>query len=95
MSTPNNIQVLYEDNHIIAVNKRSSDIVQSDISGDTPLCEVVRQYIKVKYNKPGKTFTGTIHRIDRPVSGVLLYARTTKGLSRMISMFKNREVQKT
>lgn len=95
MSNPNNIQVLYEDNHIIAVNKRSSDIVQSDISGDTTLCEVVRQYIKVKYNKPGKTFTGTIHRIDRPVSGVLLYARTTKGLSRMISMFKNREVQKT
>ncbi|NQX92088.1 MAG: RluA family pseudouridine synthase [Flavobacteriales bacterium] len=95
MSNPDNVQVLYEDNHIIAVNKRSSDIVQSDKSGDQTLCETVRQYIKVKYNKPGKTFCGTIHRLDRPVSGVILYARTTKGLNRIVNQFKYREVQKT
>ena len=79
MSDAHNLRVLYEDNHIIAVNKRNSDIIQSDSSGDTTLCEVVRGYVKHKYNKPGKAFIGTIHRLDRPVSGVILYARTTKG----------------
>ncbi|MGB0424193.1 MAG: pseudouridine synthase, partial [Flavobacteriales bacterium] len=95
MSTTANLQVLYEDNHLIAVNKRNSDIVQGDHTGDTNLGEVVRQYIKDKYNKPGKTFTGTIHRLDRPVSGVIIYARTTKGLNRMMNVFKHREIQKT
>ena len=95
MSNEHNLQVLYEDNHIIAVNKRNSDIVQSDISGDTTLCDVVREYVRVKYNKPGKAFIGTVHRLDRPVSGVILYARTTKALNRLMNMFKYREVQKT
>ena len=95
MSNPQNLKVLYEDNHLIAVNKRNSDIVQSDVSGDTTLCEVLREYIRMKYNKPGKAFAGTIHRLDRPVSGVILYSRTTKALNRMANQFKYREVQKT
>ena len=95
MSNVENLEVLYEDNHIIAVNKRNSDIVQSDISGDTTLCDVIKDYVRVKYNKPGKAFIGTIHRLDRPVSGVILYARTTKGLNRFMNMFKYREIQKT
>lgn len=95
MSNVENLQVLYEDNHVVAVNKRNSDIVQSDISGDTTLCDVIREYVRIKYNKPGKAFIGTIHRLDRPVSGVILYARTTKGLNRFMNMFKHREIQKT
>lgn len=95
MSNEKNLQVLYEDNHIVALNKRNSDIVQSDISGDITLCDVVKEYIRVKYNKPGKAFIGTVHRLDRPVSGVILYARTTKALNRLMNMFKYREVQKT
>ena len=95
MSDESNLKVLYEDNHIIAVNKRNSDIVQSDISGDQTLCDVVKQYVRVKYNKPGMAFIGTIHRLDRPVSGVILYSRTTKALNRLSNMFKYREVQKT
>jgi len=95
MSTVDNLDVLYEDNHIIAVNKRSSDIVQSDSSGDMTLCRVVGEYVKRKYNKPGDAFIGTVHRLDRPVSGVILYARTSKALSRLTNMFRLREVQKT
>jgi 23S rRNA pseudouridine1911/1915/1917 synthase len=95
MSTVENLRVLYEDNHIIAVNKRNSDIIQSDISGDTTLCETVKGYVKWKYNKPGLAFIGTVHRLDRPVSGIVLYARTTKALNRLSNMFKFREVQKT
>lgn len=95
MSTASNLQVLYEDNHIIAVNKRSSDIVQGDGKGDKSLCEVVAEYLAKKYNKPGKAFIGTVHRLDRPVSGVILYAKTSKALSRLTKMFKHREVQKT
>jgi 23S rRNA pseudouridine1911/1915/1917 synthase len=95
MSNVDNLRVLYEDNHIIAVNKRNSDIIQSDLSGDQTLCEVVKNYVKVKYNKPGLAFIGTVHRLDRPVSGIVLYARTTKALNRLSNMFKFREVQKT
>lgn len=95
MSTVDNLRVLYEDNHIIAVNKRNSDIIQSDISGDATLCDTVKGYVKWKYNKPGLAFIGTVHRLDRPVSGVVLYARTTKALNRLSNMFKYREVQKT
>jgi 23S rRNA pseudouridine1911/1915/1917 synthase len=95
MSDVHSLRVLFEDNHIIAVNKRNSDIIQSDISGDQTLCHVVREYIRTHYNKPGKAFTGTVHRLDRPVSGVILYARTTKSLNRLLNMFKNREIQKT
>jgi 23S rRNA pseudouridine1911/1915/1917 synthase len=88
-------EVLYEDNHIIAVNKRSSDIVQGDKTGDTPLSEFVKQYIKEKYNKPGDVFIGTVHRIDRPVSGIVLFARTSKALARLNQMFQTKEIQKT
>lgn len=94
-STAENLRVLYEDNHIIAVNKRNSDIIQSDISGDRTLCDFVREYVRIKYKKPGVAFIGTVHRLDRPVSGVVLYARTTKALNRLSNMFKYREVQKT
>ena len=91
----NKIEVLYEDNHIIAVNKRPSDIVQGDKTGDTPLSDFVKQYIKEKYNKPGEVFIGTVHRIDRPVSGIVLFARTSKALARLNEMFQKKEIQKT
>jgi 23S rRNA pseudouridine1911/1915/1917 synthase len=89
------IEVLYEDNHIIAVNKRPSDIVQGDKTGDTPLSEFVKQYIKEKYHKPGEVFVGTVHRIDRPVSGIVLFAKTSKALARLNQMFQSKEIQKT
>ncbi len=89
------IEVLYEDNHIIAVNKRSGDIVQTDKTEDTPLIEHVRDYIQEKYHKPGKAFVGVIHRIDRPVSGVVLFARTSKAQERMNELFKERKIKKT
>ena len=89
------LEVLYEDNHIIAVNKKASDIVQGDKTGDKPLPEFVKDYIKKKYNKPGEVFLGVVHRLDRPVSGVILFARTSKALSRLNEMFKEKKVQKT
>jgi len=89
------ISVLYEDNHIIAVNKSNSDIVQVDKTGDEPLFEKVKQYIKEKYNKSGEAFLGVVHRLDRPVSGIVLFARTTKSLTRLNDMFKGKEIQKT
>jgi 23S rRNA pseudouridine1911/1915/1917 synthase len=87
-------RILYEDNHLIAVNKLPSEIVQGDKTGDVPLSEDVKQYIKEKYEKPGKVFLGVIHRIDRPVSGVVVFARTSKALSRMNEMVKEREMDK-
>ncbi|MFV0390470.1 MAG: RluA family pseudouridine synthase [Paludibacteraceae bacterium] len=87
--------VLYEDNHIIAVNKNSSEIVQGDKTGDKPLSEIVKSYIKEKYNKPGDVFLGVTHRLDRPVSGVVLFARTGKALTRLNDMFRNQQVEKT
>lgn len=89
-----NLEVLFEDNHLLAVNKKPGDIVQGDKTGDEPLSEVVKRYIKSKYNKPGEVFLGTIHRIDRPVSGVVLFARTSKALERMNEQFREREVHK-
>ena len=89
------LEVLYEDNHIIAVNKKSSDIVQGDKTGDRPLGEFVKDYIKKKYNKPGDVFLGVVHRLDRPVSGVILFARTSKALSRLNELFRSKQVQKT
>jgi 23S rRNA pseudouridine1911/1915/1917 synthase len=89
------IDVLYEDNHLIAVNKPAGALSQGDKTGDAPLLEEVREYIRVKYRKPGDVFLGLIHRIDRPVSGVLLFARTSKALTRMNKMFQDKEVQKT
>ncbi|MDR0370753.1 MAG: RluA family pseudouridine synthase [Prevotellaceae bacterium] len=87
--------IIYEDNHIIAVNKTGSEIVQGDKTGDTPLCELVKQYIKEKYNKSGDVFLGVTHRLDRPVSGVVLFARTSKALSRLNELFKKNEIKKT
>ena len=89
------LEVLYEDNHLIAVNKKSGDIVQGDKTGDAPLSDFVKAYIKKKYNKPGEVFLGTIHRLDRPTSGIVLYARTSKALSRMNEQFREKQVQKT
>jgi len=87
--------VLYEDNHIIAVNKNSSEIVQGDKTGDQPLSETIKHYIKEKYNKPGEVFLGVVHRLDRPVSGVVLFAKTSKALTRLNEMFRTHEIKKT
>lgn len=87
--------VLYEDNHIIAVNKTCSEIVQGDKTGDEPLSETIKKYIKQKYNKPGDVFLGVTHRLDRPVSGVVLFAKTSKALTRLNEMFKTQEIKKT
>jgi len=95
LSDKNNLQVLYEDNHLIAVNKRVGDIVQGDKTGDKPLSEVVKEYIKDKYNKPGEVFLGVVHRLDRPTTGIVVFARTSKALTRLNELFKNRETQKT
>ncbi|MFP5078857.1 RluA family pseudouridine synthase [Pedobacter sp. JCM 36344] len=87
--------VLYEDNHLIAINKKAGDIVQVDETGDEPLDEQVKKYLAIKYNKPNSAFLGVVHRLDRPVSGVILFAKTSKALERMNAIFKNREVKKT
>ncbi len=87
--------VVYEDNHIIVVNKTSSEIVQGDKTGDTPLSEMVKQYLKEKYHKPGNVFIGVTHRLDRPVSGLVVFAKTSKALPRLNEMFRNGEVKKT
>ncbi len=90
------MKVLYEDNHIIVVNKESGEIVQGDKTGDIPLSETVKQYIKEKYQKPGAVFLGVVHRLDRPVSGVVVFARTSKALTRLNAMFASKEeVRKT
>ena len=89
------LHVLYEDNHLIAINKKSGDICQGDKTGDIPLSEIVKEFLKNKYNKPGNVFLGTIHRIDRPTSGVIIYAKTSKALSRMNDKFRNNEISKT
>jgi 23S rRNA pseudouridine1911/1915/1917 synthase len=88
-------EILYEDNHIIAVNKRSSDLSQGDKTGDIPLDAEVKKYIAEKYQKPGEVFLGVVHRLDRPVSGVILYARTSKALERLNEMFRTTSVRKT
>ena len=93
--SPVSQRILYEDNHLIAVNKLPSEIVQGDKTGDRPLSEEVKQYFKKKYNKPGNVFTGVIHRLDRPVSGIVVFAKTGKALSRMNELVKNREIKKT
>ena len=89
------MQVVYEDNHIIIVSKESGEIVQGDKTGDTPLSEQVKAYIKEKYAKPGEVFLGVVHRLDRPVAGLVVFARTSKALARMNDMFRNNEVHKT
>ena len=89
------MEVIYEDNHIIIVSKTSSEIVQGDKTGDTPLSETVKQYLKEKYHKPGNVFVGVVHRLDRPVSGLVVFAKTSKALARLNEMFKNGDVHKT
>ena len=89
------MKVLYEDNHLIIVNKESGEIVQGDKTGDTPLSETVKAYLKEKYQKPGAVFLGVVHRLDRPVSGVVVFARTSKALTRLNKMFQQGEVHKT
>ena len=87
--------VLYEDNHIIIVNKTCSEIVQGDKTGDKPLSEVIKHYLKTKYNKQGNVFCGVTHRLDRPVSGVVIFAKTSKALARLNNMFQKGEIKKT
>jgi len=87
--------ILFEDNHLIAVNKRAGDIVQVDETGDEPLEEKVKKYVAQKYNKPNGAFLGVVHRLDRPVSGVILFAKTSKALDRVNKLFKSREMHKT
>ncbi len=95
ISTKSNLLILHEDNHIIVVNKRVGDIVQGDKTGDKPLSEVVKEYIKDKYNKSGEVFLGVVHRLDRPTTGIIVFARTSKALKRLNELFSNRETQKT
>lgn len=94
-STKDTLQVLHEDNHLIIVNKRPGDIVQGDKTGDIPLSEVVKEYIAEKYNKPGAVYLGVVHRLDRPTSGIVVFARTSKALTRLNKMFAERETHKT
>ena len=94
-SNPSNLQVLYEDNHLIVVNKRPGDIVQGDKTGDVPLSEVVKEYLKIKYNKPGNVFLGVVHRLDRPTSGIVVFAKTSKALPRLNALFSQGKTKKT
>jgi 23S rRNA pseudouridine1911/1915/1917 synthase len=94
-STPSSLQVLFEDNHLIVVNKQPGDIVQGDKTGDIPLSEVVKSYLKTKYNKPGEAYLGVVHRLDRPTSGVVVFSKTSKALSRLNKAFAHRETEKT
>jgi len=94
-STKNNLEVLFEDNHLIVVNKKSGDIVQGDKTGDKPLSEIVKEYIKDKYNKPGNVFLGVAHRLDRPTTGIIVFARTSKALERFNKMLRDKTVHKT
>jgi len=94
-STKENLQVLFEDNHIVIVNKRAGDITQGDKTGDKPLSEVVKEYIKDKYNKPGDVFLGVVHRLDRPTSGIIIFARTSKSLERVNKMLRDKTIHKT
>lgn len=89
------LEILYEDNHIIAINKPSGALAQGDKTGDEPIVEQVKAYVKKKYNKPGAVFMGIPHRIDRPTSGILLFARTSKALARLNQLFKDKKIQKT
>ena len=94
ISNKNNLQVLFEDNHIIAINRRCGDIVQGDKTGDKPLSEIVKSFLKTKYSKPGNVYLGIPHRLDRPTSGVVIFAKTSKSLPRLNKIFKDGKVQK-
>jgi 23S rRNA pseudouridine1911/1915/1917 synthase len=94
-SSKENLEVLYEDNHLCIVNKKAGDITQGDKTGDKPLNDIVKEYIKNKYNKPGNVFLGTVHRLDRPTSGIIIFARTSKALERLNKMLREKQIQKT
>ncbi len=94
-STKKNLHVLFEDNHLIIINKRSGDISQGDKTGDKPLSDVVKEYIKEKYNKAGNVFLGVVHRLDRPTSGIIVFAKTSKALERLNKMLRDKKIQKT
>lgn len=93
-SNQNNLQILYEDNHLIVINKRAGDLVQGDKTGDTPLSDILKVYIQEKYNKPGQVFLGVVHRLDRPTTGVVIFARTSKALERMNKIMRDRQAHK-
>ncbi len=95
LSNKSNLKVLYDDNHVIVVNKRAGDIVQGDKTGDKPLSDVVKEYIKDKYNKPGNVFLGTVHRLDRPTTGIVVFAKTSKALTRLNKLFASKDISKT
>ncbi len=95
LSNKNNLQVLYEDNHIIIINKRAGDIVQGDKTGDKPLSDVVKEYIKDKYKKPGNVYLGTVHRLDRPTTGLVIFSKTSKALPRLNKLFVSKDISKT
>ncbi len=95
LSNKSNLQVLYEDNHIIVVNKRAGDIVQGDKTGDKPLSDVVKEYIADKYNKPGNVYLGVVHRLDRPTTGLVIFAKTSKVLPRLNALFVTKDISKT
>jgi 23S rRNA pseudouridine1911/1915/1917 synthase len=95
VSNSTNLDIIYEDNHLIVINKRVGDIVQGDSTGDKPLSDVVKEYIKKKYDKPGDVYLGVVHRLDRPTTGIVLFAKTSKALSRLNEAFKNRTTKKT
>ncbi len=88
-------QIIYEDNHLLVINKKVGQLVQGDKTGDESLLDSIKNFIKIRYNKPGNVFLGLVHRIDRPTSGLVIYAKTSKALSRLTQMVKNREIKKT
>ena len=94
-STKENLQILFEDNHILIVNKRAGDITQGDKTGDKPLSDVVKEYIKDTYNKPGNVYLGVVHRLDRPTSGAIIFAKTSKSLERLNKMLRDKTIHKT
>ena len=94
-SHKNNLQIIYEDNHIIVINKRPGDITQGDKTGDKPLSEIVKEYIKEKYNKPGNVYLGVVHRLDRPTSGLVIFAKTSKALERLNKDLRDKKIHKT
>lgn len=94
-STINNLQVLFEDNHLIVINKRPGDIVQGDKTGDQPLSDTVKAFLKKKYDKPGNVYLGVVHRLDRPTSGIVVFAKTSKALPRLNKMFAEKDAKKT
>ncbi|GIZ14739.1 RluA family pseudouridine synthase [Capnocytophaga catalasegens] len=91
VSTKDNLQILYEDNHILIINKRAGDIVQGDKTGDVPLSEIAKQYLKEKYNKKGNVYLGVVHRLDRPTTGIVVFAKTSKVLPRLNSLFADKD----